>query len=459
MNYEVKKLEKSAVEVKLHLTAEEVKPIVDKVLAHVGEHAEVAGFRKGHAPKEALMANYKDHIESDVANDAINANFPEIVDKEKLEPVSYVRLKEINLKDDLNLTFDIDVYPQFELGNYKGLEAEKKSFEMTDDLLNEELEIMVRNHAKLEEVEDPAYKAQLDDTVDLAFEGFMDGVPFPGGKAESHLLKLGSKSFIDNFEEQLVGYTKGQEGEITVKFPEEYHAPELAGKPAQFKVKINAIKKLRQPELNDEFAKELGYASLDELKAKTKEETIKRENDRIENEYVSALLDKLMETTTIDVPVSMVQAEIQNRLKELEYQLSMQGFKMDDYLKMMGGNVETFAAQLAPAAEKKVKIDLILDKIAKEKNFEATDEELSQRMEEVAKMYGMDVPTLEEELKKNNNLDNFKASVKYDIVMKKAIDEVVKESKYGKLNPPSELLDEFKENMCVDPDKLFDEKK
>lgn len=429
MNYEVKKLEKSAVEVKLHLTAEEVKPIVDKVLAHVGEHAEVAGFRKGHAPKEVLMANYKDHIENDVANDAINANFPQIVDKEKLQPVSYVRLKEINLKDDLNLTFDIDVYPQFELGNYKALEAEKKSFEMTDDILNEELEIMVRNHAKLEEVEDAGYKAQLNDTVDLAFEGFMDGVPFPGGKAESHLLKLGSKSFIDNFEEQLVGYTKGQEGEITVKFPDEYHAPELAGKPAQFKVKINAIKKLKQPKLNDEFAKELGYASLDELKAKTKEETIKRENDRIENEYVSALLDKLMETTTIDVPVSMVQAEIQNRLKELEYQLSMQGFKMDDYLKMMGGNVETFAAQLAPAAEKKVKIDLILDRIAKDNNFEATDEELSQRMEEVAKMYGMDVPALEEELKKNKNLENFKSSVKYDIVMKKAIDEVVKNSK------------------------------
>ena len=136
-----------------------------------------------------------------------------------------------------------------------------------------------------------------------------------------------------------------------------------------------------------------------------------------------------METTTIDVPVSMVQAEIQSRLKELEYQLSMQGFKMDDYLKMMGGNVETFAAQLAPAAEKKVKIDLILDRIAKDNNFEATDEELSQRMEEVAKMYGMDVPALEEELKKNKNLENFKASVKYDIVMKKAIDEVVKNSK------------------------------
>ena len=166
-----------------------------------------------------------------------------------------------------------------------------------------------------------------------------------------------------------------------------------------------------------------------DLKNKTKEETIKRENDRIENEYIGALLDKLMETTTIDVPVSMVQAEIQNRLKELEYQLSMQGFKMDDYLKMMGGNIDTFAAQLAPAAEKKVKVDLILDKIARENKFEASEEELNGRMEEIAKMYGMDVPTLEGELKKNNNLDNFKASVKYDIVMKKAIDEVVKNAK------------------------------
>ena len=429
MKYEVKKLEKSAVEVKLHLDAAEVSPLVDKVLKHVGEHAEVAGFRKGHVPKEALMANYKDHIESDVANDAINAHFPEIVEKEKLEPVSYVRLKEIALKDELDLTFDIDVYPEFTLGNYKGLEAEKKTFEMTDDLLNTELEMMQRNHSKLVEVEDASYKAQLEDTVDLAFEGFMDGVQFPGGKAESHLLKLGSKSFIDNFEDQLVGYTKGQEGEITVKFPEEYHAPELAGKPAQFKVKINAIKQLREPELNDEFAKELGYESLEDLKNKTKEETIKRENDRIENEYIGALLDKLMETTTIDVPVSMVQSEIQNRLKELEYQLSMQGFKMDDYLKMMGGNIDTFAAQLAPAAEKKVKVDLILDKIARENKFEASEEELKERMEEVAKMYGMDVPTLEGELKKNNNLDNFKASVKYDIVMKKAIDEVVKNAK------------------------------
>ena len=429
MKYEVKKLEKSAIEVKLFLAAGEVSPIVDKVVKHIAESAEVPGFRKGHAPKEAIIANYKEHVNEDVASAVINENFPEVVEKENLQPISYVRIKEIELKDDLVVTFDIDVYPEFTLGNYKGLEVEKKTFEMTDERLNQELESLVNSQTKLEEVADAEYQAALGDTVDLAFEGFIDGVPFPGGKADSHPLELGSKSFIDTFEDQLVGYKKGQEGEINVKFPEEYHAPEYAGKPATFKVKINAIKKLVKPELNDELAKTLGYESVADLKTKLSEDVVKRENDRIENEYVTALLDKVQEGTTVEVPVSLVQAEIENRMREFEYQLSMQGVKMDDYLKMMGGNRDLFAAQMAPAAEKKVKNDLILDKIAKENKFETTDAELTARMEEVAKMYGMEVPAMEEELKKHNNLENFKASLKYDIVMKKAIDEIVKNAK------------------------------
>ena len=429
MKYEVKKLEKSAVEVKLFLAAGEVSPIVDKVVKHIAESAEVPGFRKGHAPKEAIIANYKEHVNEDVASAVINENFPEVVEKENLQPISYVRIKEIELKDDLVVTFDIDVYPEFTLGNYRGLEVEKKTFEMTDERLNQELESLVNSQTKLEEVADAEYQAALSDTVDLAFEGFIDGVPFPGGKADSHPLELGSKSFIDTFEDQLVGYKKGQEGEINVKFPEEYHAPEYAGKPATFKVKINAIKKLVKPELNDELAKTLGYESVADLKTKLSEDVVKRENDRIENEYVTALLDKVQEGTSVEVPVSLVQAEIENRMREFEYQLSMQGFKMDDYLKMMGGNRDLFAAQMAPAAEKKVKNDLILDKIAKENKFETTDAELTARMEEVAKMYGMEVPAMEEELKKHNNLENFKASLRYDIVMKKAIDEIVKNAK------------------------------
>ena len=168
MKYEVKKLEKSAVEVKLFLAAGEVSPIVDKVVKHIAESAEVPGFRKGHAPKEAIIANYKEHVNEDVASAVINENFPEVIEKENLQPISYVRIKEIELKDDLVVTFDIDVYPEFTLGNYKGLEVEKKTFEMTDERLNQELESLVNSQTKLEEVADAEYQAALGDTVDLA---------------------------------------------------------------------------------------------------------------------------------------------------------------------------------------------------------------------------------------------------------------------------------------------------
>lgn len=429
MKYEVKKLEKSAVEVKIFLEKEELNPILDKVVKKVSESAEIPGFRKGKAPKETIINAYREQISEEVAGEAINSNFIEIIEKEKIEPVSYVRIKNIELKDTLEVVFDIDIYPEFEIANYKGLEVEKKTFEMTDDRLNSEIEALLNTNSKLEEVKDEGYKAELGDTVDLAFEGFIDGVAFEGGKAESHLLKLGSKNFIDTFEDQLVGYVKGQEGEVNVKFPEEYHSEEFAGKPAVFKVKINAIKKLVKPELNDEFAKSLSYESVEDLKTKKAEEITKREKDMIENEYVGRLLEEIAKNTTIEIPVSMVQAEIEHRMRELEYQLSAQGFKMDDYLKMMGGNREMFAAQIAPSAEMKVKTDLILAKIAKLENIEVGQEEIANKMEEVAKMYGMDVPAMETELKKYNNLENFKASLHTDIMMKKAIDVVINNAK------------------------------
>lgn len=429
MKYEVKKLEKSAVEVKIFLEKEELNPILDKVVKKISENVEIPGFRKGKAPREAIINVNREQISEEIAGEAINENFIEIIEKEKIEPVSYVRIKDIDLKDTLEVVFDIDVYPEFEIANYKGLEVEKKTFEMTDERLNTEIDTLLNNNSKLEEVADNEYKAELGDTVDLAFEGFMDGVAFDGGKAESHLLKLGSKSFIDTFEDQLVGYIKGQEGEITVKFPEEYHSEELAGKPAVFKVKINAIKKLIKPELNDEFAKTLSYESLEDLKTKKSEEITKREIDILENEYTGKLLEEIAKNTTIEIPVSMVNAEIDHRMKELEYQLSAQGFKMDDYLKMMGGSRDMFTAQIAPSAEMKVKTDLILAKIAKLENIEVSPEEIANKMEEVAKMYGMDVPALETELKKYNNLENFKASLHTDIMMKKAIDVVINNAK------------------------------
>ncbi|MBS9775547.1 MAG: trigger factor [Fusobacterium sp.] len=448
MKHEVKKLERSAVEVKIFLDKDELTPILDKVVKHVAEKVEIPGFRKGKAPKETIISHNKEHIQEDIANEVItiishnkehiqedianeviSTKFGEIVEAEKLQPISYVAIKSMDLADTFEVVFDVDVYPEFEVAEYKGLSVEKGTFEISDEKVNEEIETLLNREAKLEEVTDEAYKLEMGDTVDLAFEGFMDGVPFPGGKADSHELKLGSKTFIDNFEEQLVGYVKGQEGEITVNFPEEYHAKELAGKPAVFKVKINAIKKLSKPELNDEFAKSLSYESVEDLKAKKAEEITKRENDKIENDYVAKLVEEVAKNTTVEIPRSMVKAEIEARMREMEYQLSSQGFKIDDYFKMMGADREAFMAQIAPSAEAKVKTDLVLDKIALKENIEVSEEEINEKMKEISKMYGMELEAMEAELKKNNNLENFKTSVKFDARMKKTIDLIVKEAK------------------------------
>lgn len=429
MKYEIKKLEKSAVEVKLFLDKEELSPILDKIVKKATESTELPGFRKGKAPKEAVIAAHKEHIDEEVANEVINTYFGEVVDKEKINPISYVRMKNTNISDACELTFDIDVYPEVELGEYKGIAAEKKEVNITDEIVNNVVEDLLLGSAKLEDVADEAHKAELGDTVDLAFEGFIDGVPFDGGKAESHLLELGSKSFIDTFEEQLVGYVKGQEGEINVKFPEEYHSKELAGKPAVFKVKINAIKKLNKPELNDEFAKTLNYESVEDLKAKKRAELEAREKDMLHNEYVLALLEKIAENTKVDIPEAMVQSEINARINDMAYQLSAQGLKIDDYLKMMGGSIETLAAQIRPMAEKKVKHDLILNKIAELEKIEISDEDMAKRWEEVAARYGLDVEKMEAELVKNNNLENFRATVRIDEIVKRAIDVIVNNAK------------------------------
>ena len=299
---------------------------------------------------------------------------------------------------------------------------------MKEELLNKELEIMVNSKSKLEDTE-AGHKAEMGDTVDLAFEGFVDGVPFEGGKSESHTLKLGSKMFIDNFEDQLVGYTAGQEGEINVTFPEQYHAADLAGKPAVFKVKINAIKKLVVPELNEELAKELGFESVEDLKTKKTEEIKAREEARIKNEYIGKLLDKVAANSKVEVPFSMVATEVKNRISEMENQLSAQGIGMDMYLQMTGMDRAKLENQIAPMAAGKVKVDLILEAIAKAENLEVSEEEVTAKMTEVARYYGMDLTKLEEELKAHNNYDNFKYTLKGECMMQKAIDLLVETAK------------------------------
>ncbi|MCJ8343144.1 MAG: trigger factor, partial [Cetobacterium sp.] len=367
-------------------------------------------------------------VKEEVIEAVLKTNFDKIIADEKLKPVSYIYNLNSNMENGIELTFNIDLYPEVELGEYKGLSVEKETFEMSEELLNAEIETLLQSKAKLVDAPE-GHKAAMGDTVDLAFEGFIDGVPFEGGKADSHSLKLGSKMFIDTFEDQLVGYVVGQEGEVNVSFPENYHQASLAGKPAVFKVKINAIKVLEKPELNDEFAKESGFESVEDLKTKKAEEVKSREEMRVKNEFTGKLIQQVVANSKVEVPKSMITREIEARLAEMDQQLSMQGMNLDTYLKMTGMTMEKVFNQMAPMAINKVTVDLILEAIAKAENIVLSEEEITEKTAEVAKMYGMTPETLVEELKKNNNFDNFTNSLKNEATLQKAIEVIVNTAK------------------------------
>ena len=421
MKHEIKKLEKSAVEIVISLTKEEAAPLKKEILSNAQKTAEVPGFRKGHAPLDQIEAKYTDGIKEELTDRVLKQYYPEVIKAEELKPVSPVYNVKTSEEDGFTVTFSVDVFPEVTLGEYKGVEIEKTVFEMTEDKLNEEIERMLNTKAELKDAEE-GYKAQMGDTVDLAFEGFVDGVAFEGGKADSHQLKLGSKMFIDNFEDQLVGYTVGQEGEVNVTFPAEYHATNLAGKPAVFKVKINAIKVENKPELNEEFAKANGFESVEDLKAKKSEEVAKRGEENAKQENRGKMLRKVADASTVEIPQSLIIREVEGRLAELEQQLSMQGMNLEQYFKMTGMTMDTVFAQLAPMSENKVKLDLILDKIAADEKLEVSEEEMTAKTADVAKMYGMTPETLKEELDKTKRYNEFLNSLKMDLLMSKAIE-------------------------------------
>lgn len=421
MKHEIKKLEKSAVEIVISLTKEEAAPLKKEILSNAQKTAEIPGFRKGHAPLDQIEAKYADGIKEELTDRVLKQYYPEVIKAEELKPVSPVYNVTAKEEEGFAVTFTVDVFPEVTLGEYKGVEIEKTVFEMTEDKLNEEIERMLNAKAELKDAEE-GYKSQMGDTVDLAFEGFVDGVAFEGGKADSHQLKLGSKMFIDTFEDQLVGYTVGQEGEVNVTFPAEYHAANLAGKPAVFKVKINSIKVENKPELNDEFAKANGFESVEDMKNKKREEVAKRGEENAKHENRGKMLRKIADASVVEIPQSLIIREVEGRLAELEQQLSMQGMNLEQYFKMTGMTMDTVFAQLAPMSENKVKLDLILDKIAADEKLEVSEEEIKAKTEDVAKMYGMTPETLKEELDKTKRYNEFLNSLKMDLLMSKAIE-------------------------------------
>ena len=424
----VKKLDETTYEVSAVREGEEFKHLKEHVLVHFKD-AKVDGFRPGHVPANVIEKKFKKEIDGEILNHIISDEYQKAVAENELKPIADIKLEKYEIQaDKAEVVFTIPVLPAFELGQYKGLEVEKENFEVTDEKVNEEIEGMRKNASKLKEVPENE-EAKNDDVVNINFEGFVDGVAFDGGKAEGYDLTLGSHSFIDTFEDQIVGHKKNDKFDVNVKFPEAYHAENLKGKPALFKVKVNSIKRKEDAELNDDLAKELGFNSVDDMRAKTRENITKREEARVENEFKNKIIEKVVDGTNVEAPRALVDREIEFQINRFAQQLQMQGINLSQYFQMTGQTIDKMREDSREMAEKSVKTELVLSEISKVENITVTDEEVDNEFEVMATMYGMDKATMLDEVKKSGNYQRFVDEAKYRLVNQKTIDLLVKETK------------------------------
>ena len=409
------KLEKSMHELQFSVDAESFKAAIDKAYKREGKKYTVPGFRKGHAPRAVIEKMYGADI---FHYDAINDLFPEAYEaavvESGIQPVGRPEVDVVSesLEDGVVLKVVVAVKPEIKVGNYTGLKATKKVNTVDDADVEAELVRMQNRNGRIITREG---KAENGDTVDMDFEGFVDGVAFEGGKAEHYSLVLGSGSFIPGFEDQLIGHEAGEEFDVNVTFPEEYQAKELAGKPAVFKIKLHEVKTKELPALDDEFAKDVSeYDTLDELKASIRkgmeEQNEKQAALAVEND----LVDQVIATIEGDIPDAMYEARMDEAVRDFEYRLAQQGLKLDMYLQYMGQTMESFRASFREQAEKQVKIRLALEAVAAAEQIAASDEELEAELQRVADNYKMELAKVKELV----NADE----VKKDLAVNKAID-------------------------------------
>ena len=416
-------------ELKLEFTIEAKKfdEAIMKVYAKSAKYFNVPGFRKGKAPFNIVERMYGDEI---FYEDAFNELVPSIYEKEieenKIEAVSKPDIHIVNMKkgEDLVFTATVQTKPEVTLGKYKGVEIKKVEYPVTDEDVEHELSHMQEHNARTITVDDRPVKK--DDTVTIDFEGFVDGKPFEGGKAEKHELEIGSKTFIPGFEDQVIGMKVDEEKDIKVKFPEDYFSKDLAGKDATFKVKLHEIREKKLPELDDEFAKDVSeFDTLAELKASIKEKKQSENENRAKHETEDLAIEAVSKETKIDIPSGMIENEVDAMIRDMEQQLAYQGIKLEQYLQIMNKTRKDIEDNYKEQAEKNVKSRLILEEIIKAEKLEASKEEVDAKIKEMATSYGKK----EEELSKNEALKEYIAN---NIKTEKAIELIVKNAKIKK---------------------------
>ena len=427
MKNKVEKTE-NANEVKVEVTVEAKKfeDAIKKVYFKSAKYFNIPGFRKGKAPMQIVEKYYgKEIFYEDAFNEVAPEALEEAVKENNLEIVSRpdIEVTQIEKGQDLIFTATMQTKPEPKLGKYKGIEIKKIEYNVTDKDVEHELEHMQEHNSRLISVDDrPVEKG---DIATIDFEGFVDGVAFEGGKAESHDLEIGSNTFIPGFEDQIIGMKIDEEKDINVTFPKEYFSKDLAGKDAVFKVKVHEIKKKELPKLDDEFAKDVSeFDTLKELKESIKKKKQEENEQKATYETQEAAIKAVIEGMDLDVPSGMIELETENMLKDMENRLSYQGLKFDQYLKMMGKTREEVQKEYEPQAIDAIKSRLAIEALVKAEKIEVKEEEIDEKIKEMAKNYGKKEE--DEEFLKNQNVRNY---IKQGLESEKAIDFIVNNAK------------------------------
>ena len=416
-------------ELKLTFTvpASRFEEAIQDVFKKSAKYFNIPGFRKGKAPFKIVERYYGDSIfYEDAFNDLAPIVYDEEIKENKIEVASRPQIDVVQMEKgkDLIFTAIVATKPEVKLGKYKEIPLKKIEYKVTDEDIDHEINHMAEHNSRMVTVEDRPVKDK--DIVTIDFEGFTDGKPFEGGKAENHDLTIGSKTFVPGFEDQIIGMKIGEEKDIKVTFPKDYFSKDLAGKEATFHVVLHGIKEKQLPAIDDEFAKDVSeFDTLKELKDSIKEKMEKENEERAKHETEDAAIDEVCKNTNIDIPGGMIDLEIDNIMQNLDQRLSYQGLNLEQYLKMMGKSEADFRKDYKEQAERNVKTRLVLEQIVKDEKIKEDEKYIKEKIEEMAKQYNRKV----EDLEKNEELKNYLAE---SSKTEQALDLIVKNAKISK---------------------------
>lgn len=425
MGLQIEKLEHNMAKLTIEVPYEEFDKAVDQAYKKNKNKINVPGFRKGKVPRQMVEKMYgKDVFFEDAANIIIPDAYSKAYDECEEEIVSSPKIDVVQMEVDKPFIFTAEVAlnPSVKLGEYKGIEIERLDTEVTEADIDEQIQQERNRQARIVTVEGRAIKEG--DTAVIDFEGFIDGEVFEGGKGENYSLEIGSNSFIAGFEEQLIGKNTGEECDVEVTFPEDYHAENLAGKPAVFKCKIHEVKEKQLPELDEEFADDAGFDSVEEYKEDVKKKLVEKREKESKEQKEDAVIDAIIEKAEMDIPEPMIETQQRQLIDEFAQQLSMQGLSLEQYFMFTGMTKDMMMEQTKPRAEKKIKARLVLEAVADAEKMEVSEEEYENELKDMAESYKMEIDKLKDILAEVDE-----KMIKKDLKIKKAIDFVVANAK------------------------------